>query len=88
MHNYKCSSIFLIHSVLKRYHFRILANDTVPAVINTTENIGDEVNINYKVRNSNQNVIIKELVPFFLICSEYINNPIIIYCLSARSVTC
>ncbi|XP_019351444.2 integrin alpha-1 isoform X2 [Alligator mississippiensis] len=39
----------IFSSVLKRYHFRILANDTVPAVINTTENIGDEVNINYKI---------------------------------------
>ncbi|KAG6940911.1 integrin subunit alpha 1 [Chelydra serpentina] len=33
----------------KERHIIIAANDTVPAVINTTENIGDEVNINYKI---------------------------------------
>uniref|UniRef100_A0A8D0GI95 Integrin alpha-1 n=1 Tax=Sphenodon punctatus TaxID=8508 RepID=A0A8D0GI95_SPHPU len=33
----------------KESHNIITANETVPAVINTTENIGDEVNVNYKI---------------------------------------
>ncbi|XP_074851686.1 integrin alpha-1 [Carettochelys insculpta] len=33
----------------KESHIIIAANDTVPAYINTTEDIGDEVNINYKI---------------------------------------
>lgn len=67
MHDYKGFVIFLTHSHLKdpkEPHIIIAANDTVPAVINTTENIGDEVNINYKVRNRSYNDTIKGLVLF------------------------
>uniref|UniRef100_A0A8C8R938 Integrin alpha-1 n=1 Tax=Pelusios castaneus TaxID=367368 RepID=A0A8C8R938_9SAUR len=39
----------IFSSIPKEYHVIIAANDTVPAIINTTENIGDEVNINYKI---------------------------------------
>lgn len=42
---------FLIHSVFKEHHVIIAANDTVPTAINTTEQIGDEVTLHYKVRN-------------------------------------
>ncbi|CAM4555353.1 integrin alpha-1 isoform X1 [Lepidochelys kempii] len=47
---YEMGLIFLSHlKDPKEPHIIIAANDTVPAVINTTENIGDEVNINYKI---------------------------------------
>nr|XP_006139588.1 integrin alpha-1 isoform X1 [Pelodiscus sinensis] len=47
---YEMGLIFLSHlKDPKEPHIIIAANDTVPAVINTIENIGDEININYKI---------------------------------------
>uniref|UniRef100_A0A8C6VR78 Integrin subunit alpha 1 n=1 Tax=Naja naja TaxID=35670 RepID=A0A8C6VR78_NAJNA len=34
------------------HHIIIAANDTIPAVINSTDNIGEEININYLVRDN------------------------------------
>lgn len=45
-------SVFLTHSVFKEHHVIIAANDTVPTAINTTEQIGDEVTLHYRVRNN------------------------------------
>lgn len=42
---------FLICSVFKEHHVIIAANDTIPTAINTTEQIGDEVALHYRVRN-------------------------------------
>lgn len=44
-------SVFSTHSVFKEHHVIIAANDTVPTAINTTEQIGDEVTLHYRVRN-------------------------------------
>lgn len=52
-----CVCFFLTHSVFKEHHVIIAANDTVPTAINTTEQIGDEVTLHYRVRN-NQNCMI------------------------------
>lgn len=34
------------------HHIIIAANDTIPAIINSTDNIGEEININYLVRDN------------------------------------
>lgn len=44
--------LFFTHSVFKEHHVIIAANDTVPTAINTTEQIGDEVTLHYRVRNN------------------------------------
>lgn len=44
--------VFLTHSVFKEHHVIIAANDTVPTAINTTEQIGDEVTLHYRVRKN------------------------------------
>lgn len=44
--------LFLTHSVFKEHHVIMAANDTIPTAINTTEQIGDEVTLHYRVRNN------------------------------------
>lgn len=43
---------FLTCSVFKEHHVIIAANETIPTAINTTEQIGDEVTLHYRVRKN------------------------------------
>uniref|UniRef100_A0A8U7NTU7 Integrin subunit alpha 1 n=1 Tax=Corvus moneduloides TaxID=1196302 RepID=A0A8U7NTU7_CORMO len=49
---YEVGLIFV--SVFKEHHVIIAANDTVPTAINTTEQIGDEVTLHYRIEKGEQ----------------------------------
>ncbi|NXC14195.1 ITA1 protein, partial [Corythaeola cristata] len=67
---YEVGLIFV--SVFKEHHVIIAANDTVPTAINTTEQIGDEVTLHYRITPLSTVLIGKDLV---LLCTSGAQSP-------------